>query len=99
MYKDGPKLDWTNIHHRYNSISWKTNQLKKELPKIIHYTYDIKPWEMEIDLYEDLLRWYNILINGLSKYKIHLKCLNMKFVYKKVEYFLIKSLKELFEIK
>ena len=95
LYKNGPKLDWTNIHHRYNSISWKTNQLKKELPKIIHYTYDIKPWEMEIDLYEDLLRWYNILINGICKYKIHLKCLNMKFVYKKVEYTSIKSLKEL----
>lgn len=70
IWDQGPELNWTNIHQRYNYIPWKQYFLKDELPFVIHYFSEIKPWNMKIDQWEDVFCWYEMFIDFLEQYKI-----------------------------
>lgn len=55
------KVPWTNIHHRYNYVSWKDGYLSKgDVPKIIHYISPNKPWTMKYNEYPDVIDWYKM---------------------------------------
>ncbi len=67
LYNKGPKLDWINIHHRYNFLSWKTeNFLNNEMPYIIHFLSQPKPWKLNVNEYNDLVNWYIMFLDGVK---------------------------------
>lgn len=60
-YSVHKKLDWTNIHHRYNYIGWKDGfLLKGDVPYILHFFSDTKPWNTNYNTYEDIICWYKM---------------------------------------
>jgi hypothetical protein len=70
-YSGHKKLDWHNIHHRYNYIGWKEGFLSKgDVPYIIHYFSDTKPWDTTWNAYEDMISWYKMAISGIDYAKI-----------------------------
>ena len=69
FYADRRRVDWTNIHHRYNFLSWKTKGfLKNEMPKIIHVISRPKVWQMEIGDWNDIIPWYTLALDTLIRY-------------------------------
>lgn len=70
-YSAHKKLDWSNIHHRYNYIGWKDGfLLKGDVPYIIHYFSDTKPWDTNFDTYEDIISWYKMAGEAIEKTNI-----------------------------
>jgi lipopolysaccharide biosynthesis glycosyltransferase len=70
-YSAHRKLDWHNIHHRYNYIIWKDGFLSKgDVPYILHYFSDVKPWAMKFDAYDDVISWYKMAAEAIEKTKI-----------------------------
>jgi lipopolysaccharide biosynthesis glycosyltransferase len=65
------KQDWYNVHHRYNYIAWKDGFLNKgDVPYIIHYFSDMKPWMQKYNTYEDVITWYKMAGEAIKKTKI-----------------------------
>ncbi len=96
VYEQGPELNWTNIHQRYNYIPWKSNFLIQEMPFIIHYFSDVKPWNMKIDQWCDVFCWYEMLINCLESLKIDpINIKNVSFCIGNITYFDIQNAKEI----
>jgi lipopolysaccharide biosynthesis glycosyltransferase len=51
----------TAIHQRYNFIGWKDGFLfKGDVPRIIHFFSDTKPWVTNYDTYPDIVCWYKM---------------------------------------
>lgn len=66
------KLNWVNIHHRYNYIGWKDGFLTKgDVPLIIHYFSDTKPWNADYNTYEDIICWYKVAAEAIEKTHIN----------------------------
>ena len=63
------KQDFTNIHYKYNFISWKAGTLK-EKPAIMHYFSDSKPWNATKFEWIDTKTWFQMTLYAISKYKI-----------------------------
>jgi hypothetical protein len=72
------KCDWTNIHHKYNYISWKDGYLKDETPMLLHYFSDSKPWNNKYDLYPDIITWYKMALSAINYTKIKPSDINIK---------------------
>lgn len=83
-YSEHKKLDWTNIHHRYNYIGWKEGfLLKGDVPYIIHYPSEVKPWSLKYDAYEDVITWYKMA--GEAVEKTHIKPEDIKLTSANVD--------------
>jgi len=94
LYEQGPGLNWTNIHQRYNYIPWKSNFLVNEMPFVIHYFSDVKPWSMKIDQWNDVFCWYEIFIDCLETLGIDpLNVKNISFASGHLSYFDIQNAK------
>jgi len=65
---DGPKIGWHNIHQRYNFIAWKKGYIRDEAPMIMHFFSDVKPWEQRVDLWPDVVIWYDFFVDALTSY-------------------------------
>jgi lipopolysaccharide biosynthesis glycosyltransferase len=64
-------LPWTSIHQRYNYIAWKDGFLiKGDVPRILHYFSDTKPWVMSFNQYEDVITWYKMAGEAIDKTNI-----------------------------
>lgn len=69
FYSKGPKVEWTNIHHKYNYVGiWKKGYLYNEMPIVMHFISQPKPWKLKMDTYPDLVNWYIMFVDGLEKY-------------------------------
>ncbi len=66
--EDGPKIGWQNIHQRYNFIAWKKGYIRNEAPMIMHFFSDVKPWEQKVDLWPDVVIWYDFFVDALVTY-------------------------------
>lgn len=66
FYSDRP---WTNVHHRYNFLAWKTDGYlsKQDTPAILHFSSQPKPWQMDcIGSYSDVIVWYDVFVHALT---------------------------------
>lgn len=67
-YSAHKKLTWTNIHHRYNYIGWKDGfLLKGDVPYILHFFSDTKPWDANYNTYDDMISWYKMAGEAIEK--------------------------------
>jgi lipopolysaccharide biosynthesis glycosyltransferase len=65
------KTNWTNIHHRYNYINWKKGFLQlDDVPYVMHYFSDKKPWNMKYNEWLDVICWWKLASDALSKTSI-----------------------------
>ena len=52
---------FTAIHQRYNYYPWKDGFLfRGDVPRIIHFFSDTKPWAVDFDKYPDVITWYKM---------------------------------------
>lgn len=64
-------IPFHNIHHRYNLISWKNGFLTLEdIPYVLHYFSQTKPWQMKYNEWSDVITWYQFASYAVKKYKI-----------------------------
>jgi len=68
--KHGPKVEWTNIHHKYNFHTWKINGYLKPnvTPYVLHFMSQPKPWKLKVTDWPDLVNWYILFLDGLLHY-------------------------------
>ena len=60
-YTNVKKVPYTVIHHRYNIFPWKDGfTFNGEIPRIIHFFSDTKPWTVAYDKYPDVITWYKM---------------------------------------
>jgi lipopolysaccharide biosynthesis glycosyltransferase len=63
-------LPITAIHQRYNYYPWKDGFLYRgDIPRVIHFFSDSKPWSLVYNKYPDVITWYkmaSIAIEGVS---------------------------------
>jgi lipopolysaccharide biosynthesis glycosyltransferase/16S rRNA G966 N2-methylase RsmD len=68
FYLDRP---WTNVHHRYNFLAWKTDRFlsSDDKPAIIHFSSQPKPWNMKLvgAQYNDIVLWYDVFIDAIRE--------------------------------
>jgi lipopolysaccharide biosynthesis glycosyltransferase len=80
-YKHGPQLDWTVIDPMYGFNIGKYDMLKKgQVPRVIHYINNPKPWVAE-DFWPDLDIWWSLAKDmkvDWTNLKIHHKFLKDK---------------------
>ena len=64
----GPKVPWTNVHHRYNFMSWKTEKFlaKDDTPYIIHFMSQPKSWSLDVSSYEDVIVWWTMFLDAVE---------------------------------
>lgn len=61
FYAEIKKQAISVIHQRYGYIAWKDEFLYKgDVPRIIHYFSDTKPWSMKFNEYPDVISWYKM---------------------------------------
>lgn len=61
------KVNWVNIHQRYNYIGWKDGFLTKDdIPAVVHYFSQNKPWNMAWNEYEDVIDWYKVMSEAIK---------------------------------
>ncbi len=86
VYENGPKVGWTLIHHIYNSTGfWFKDYYKDDVMRILHFFSDSKPWLLPVDgtktyknndnnivteKFKDVVLWWALFIDGLSKNKL-----------------------------
>jgi hypothetical protein len=86
VYENGPKVGWTLIHHIYNSTGfWFKDYYKGNVMRILHLFSDSKPWLLPVDgtktyknndnnivteKFKDVVLWWALFIDGLSKNKL-----------------------------
>lgn len=73
IYALGPETNWINIHQRYNYIPWKKGFLVDEMPLILHFFSNVKPWEQKVDEWIDVINWYVMFIDGIIDHKLSIK--------------------------
>lgn len=62
---------WSNIHHKYNLISWKSNFLSdSDEIYVLHYFAETKPWNMKINEYPDVKIFYEVLLEAMKTYSL-----------------------------
>lgn len=69
FYSMVKKVDWYNIHQRYNFINWKENYVIDNKPVILHYFSPDKPWDLKFDAWPDVITWYryaNLMVKDLK---------------------------------
>jgi lipopolysaccharide biosynthesis glycosyltransferase len=67
FYAHEKKKDITAVHQRYNYYPWKNGfMFPGEIPKIIHFFSDTKPWMVDYNKYDDIITWYKIAAAGIS---------------------------------
>ena len=67
FYSQYKNKTWYNVHHRYNMIGWKHGFLSKgDVPKVIHYFSESKPWNMKYNEWEDVICWYKMAAESLE---------------------------------
>jgi len=77
-YSEYKILDFTNIHQRYNYIGWKDGFLVKgDVPYVIHYFSDTKPWNTAYNTYEDIISWYKMADEAIEKTHINPDDINL----------------------
>ncbi len=60
-YANIKKQPYTVIHHRYNYYPWKDGfMFNGEVPRVIHFFSDTKPWAFDFDKYPDVTTWYKM---------------------------------------
>lgn len=60
-YANVKKVAYTNIHQRYNYYPWKDGFVfDGDVPRIIHFFSDTKPWTVDFDKYPDVITWYKM---------------------------------------
>lgn len=71
FYTKVKNKSYTSIHQRYNYYPWKVGFLfPGDVPKIIHFFSDNKPWMMKFNTYPDVITWYKMAALGLEKYSL-----------------------------
>ena len=71
FYANHKRVNWYNIHHRYNLIGWKNKfLLKGDIPYVLHYFSDQKPWDQKFNAWEDLISWYKMAAESIKYAKI-----------------------------
>jgi len=107
VYENGPKVGWTLIHHIYNATGfWLKDYFKGNVIRILHYFSDSKPWLLPVDgtktyknnenkivteKFKDVVLWWSLFIDGLSKNKLINK-LNLFNQYYGDNYKLLKNI-------
>jgi hypothetical protein len=80
FYVNSKKTSITAIHHRYNYYPWKEGFLfPGEIPRIIHFFSDTKPWSVCYDEYPDMISWYKMAYAackdiGIEPTEININC-------------------------
>lgn len=71
FYASVKKQSFTTIHQRYNYYPWKDKFLfHGDVPRIIHFFSDTKPWSIKFDAYPDVICWYKMAALGIETVKI-----------------------------
>ena len=69
----------TVIHQRYNTFPWKDGfTFTGDLPRIIHFFSDTKPWTVAFDTYPDIISWYKMASAALKYANISPEDINIK---------------------
>lgn len=71
-YSFKKNVNWINIHSRYNYINWKKGFLEiNDIPYIMHYFSEKKPWNMKYDEWPDVICWWKMAIESVQKTNIN----------------------------
>jgi lipopolysaccharide biosynthesis glycosyltransferase len=61
FYAKRKGVNWYNVHHRYNLIGWKNKfLLPNDIPLVLHYFSENKPWNMKYNEWDDIISWYKM---------------------------------------
>ncbi len=62
---------YTAIHQKYNYYPWKDGFLfDGDIPRIIHFFSDTKPWSMNFNKYPDVTTWYKMAAAAIEALNI-----------------------------
>lgn len=62
---------YTNIHHKYNYYPWKDGfMFPGDIPRIIHFFSDSKPWMVDFDKFPDVTTWYKMAAAAIKHLNI-----------------------------
>ncbi len=71
FYYASIKRDFYVIHQRYNYYPWRHKFITKgDVPRVLHFFSDIKPWQIKFDKYPDVITWYKMAADCIDKYNI-----------------------------
>lgn len=71
FYVEKKNLPMRNVHHRYNLIAWKKGFLEAgDIPYILHYFSDQKPWSQRVEAWPDLVTWYKMAHAAIEETRI-----------------------------
>ena len=74
FYYSSIKKDFSVIHQRYNYYPWRERFITKgDVPRVIHFFSDVKPWHIAFDKYPDVITWYKMAAECLDTYNIQAK--------------------------
>ncbi len=60
-YTNVKNKKYTVIHQRYNVFPWKDGfTFNGDIPRVIHFFSDTKPWTVEYNKYPDVITWYKM---------------------------------------
>ncbi len=77
-YANVKKVPYTTIHQRYNYYPWKDGFVfDGEVPRIIHFFSDTKPWTVEYNKYPDVTTWYKMAAEAIDVLQITPKDINL----------------------
>lgn len=61
FYANIKKKPYTVIHQRYNIFPWKDGfTFNGDIPRVLHFFSDTKPWMVAYDKYPDVTTWYKM---------------------------------------
>jgi len=70
---------YTSIHQRYNYYPWKDGfMFPGEVPRIIHFFSDTKPWTVEYNKYPDVTTWYKMAALAIDHVAIKAEDISIK---------------------
>jgi lipopolysaccharide biosynthesis glycosyltransferase len=79
FYTNIKKEQFTVMHHRYNIFPWKDGfTYNGEIPRIIHFFSDTKPWIVDYDKYPDITTWYKMANAAIEYANISAEDINIK---------------------
>ncbi len=65
------KRPYTTIHQKYNYYPWKDGFIfPGDVPRIIHFFSDTKPWTVDFDKYPDVITWYKMAVRAIEDLNI-----------------------------
>lgn len=98
-YANIKKVPYTSIHQRYNYYPWKDGFIfSGDVPRIIHFFSDTKPWTVDFNKYPDVITWYKmaaaaIEYTGIAPKDINLLDANVKAAVEAKDEFIQKLIK------